>query len=295
MKKTFDRASQDVGNILAMEHVNVTAPDQVTATQFYVSGLGFTRDPYMMVSPENMWVNVGQQQFHLPTREPQVLRGVIGLVVPDLEALKMRLTGLREQLAGTQFTCAEENGHVNVTGPWGNQFRCHAPDAEAFGEMTLGIPYVEFPVKRGAAAGIGQFYKQVMQAPYTLCEDTNGAVVDVSVGCGQKLVFRETRKTLPDYDGHHIAVYVANFSGPHAYLDERGPDHGRERPLPVPVPGHRQSGNRQGAVYPRTRSAEHAPPYVGPGVHQPQRGARHPLVRPRPGRLLHGQRHLLAY
>lgn len=220
MKKTFDRASQDVGNILAMEHVNVTAPDQVTATQFYVNGLGFTRDPYMMVSTDNMWVNVGQQQFHLPTREPQVLRGVIGLVVPDLEALKMRLTALQDQLADTHFTCAEENGHVNVTGPWGNRFRCHAPDPEAFGEMSLGIPYVEFPVKRGTAAGIGQFYKTVMQAPYTLAEDTNGAVVEVLVGCGQKLIFRETRKAIAAYDGHHIAVYVANFSGPHAFLNE---------------------------------------------------------------------------
>ena len=222
MKKTFDRASQDVGNILAMEHVNVTAPCQVTATQFYVNGLGFTRDPYMMVSTDNMWVNVGQQQFHLPTREPQVLRGVIGLVVPDLDALKMRLTALQDQMAETQFTCAEENGHVNVTGPWGNQFRCHAPDMETFGEMTLGIPYVEFPVKRGTAAGIGQFYKTVMQAPYTLSEDTNGAVVEVLVGCGQKLIFRETRKAIPTYDGHHIAIYVANFSGPHAFLDEHG-------------------------------------------------------------------------
>ena len=88
--------------------------------------------------------------------------------------------------------------------------------------MSLGIPYVEFPVKRGTAAGIGQFYKTVMQSPYTLSEDTNGAVVEVLVGCEQKLVFRETRKAIPAYDGHHIAVYVANFSGPHAFLDEHG-------------------------------------------------------------------------
>ena len=90
-EKTYDRTTQDVGNILAMEHVNVTVPDQALALQFYVQTLGLTRDPYMMVGTENMWVNVGEQQFHLPTRAPQVLRGQIGLVVPDLDGLKRRL------------------------------------------------------------------------------------------------------------------------------------------------------------------------------------------------------------
>jgi len=82
--KKFDRGSQDVGNILALEHVNVRIPDQVVATLFYVVGLGLTRDPYLMVGIENMWANAGQQQFHLPTGRPQVLRGCVGLVVPDL-------------------------------------------------------------------------------------------------------------------------------------------------------------------------------------------------------------------
>ena len=36
---------------------------------FYVVGLGCTRDPYLNVGLNNMWVNVGEQQFHLPTRE----------------------------------------------------------------------------------------------------------------------------------------------------------------------------------------------------------------------------------
>ena len=61
--RTCDRPSQDVGNILLLEHLNVTVPDQETATTFYVTGLGFTRDPYMMVGSDNMWINVGRQQF----------------------------------------------------------------------------------------------------------------------------------------------------------------------------------------------------------------------------------------
>ena len=87
MNKTYDRRSQDVGNIVALEHVNVKIPDQVIATAFYVQGLGFTRDPYLMVGVENMWINLGQEQFHLPTGAPQVLRGHVGIVVTLIRSM----------------------------------------------------------------------------------------------------------------------------------------------------------------------------------------------------------------
>src|SRR5262245_41639403 len=198
MEKTFDRAAQDIGNILGMEHLNVTVPNQEIAQTFYAAGLGFTRDPYMMVGPENMWINVGQQQFHLPTRsEPMVVRGTIGLVMPNVEALKQRLASVMPRLDGTAFTCQAENGHIDVTCPWGNHFRVHEPGAQ-FGVMTLGIPYVEFLVPEGTASGIGQFYKEVMHAPYTLTQDMHQAVTKVKVGPGQCLIFRETSEEIPE-------------------------------------------------------------------------------------------------
>jgi hypothetical protein len=141
----------------------------------------------------------------------------VGLVMPDLEALKQRLTAVMPRLDGTKFACKGENGHVDVSCPWGNHFRVHAAGPQ-FGDMTLGIPYVEFLVPPGTASGIGQFYKEVMHAPYTLTQDMNMAVTKVKAGASQYLVFRETEEELPDYDGHHIAVYIANFSGPHAWL-----------------------------------------------------------------------------
>ncbi|MBM3224996.1 MAG: hypothetical protein FJZ47_14495 [Candidatus Tectomicrobia bacterium] len=219
MEKTYDRTKQDIGNILGMEHLNVCVPNQEYAQTFYVAGLGFTRDPFMMVGPENMWVNVGQQQFHLPTNSPQVFPGSIGLVVPDLEALKARLIAIRDRLDGTQFTCAADGDFVTATCPWGNKFRCHAPGPQ-FGDMVLGIPYVEFPVKPGTAAGIGQFYKEIFGTSYTLSQAMNCAQVQVKVGPQQCLIFRETTQEIPEYDGHHLAIYVANFSGPHAFLQQ---------------------------------------------------------------------------
>src|ERR1041384_2811111 len=100
--KTFDRVHENVGNIVGLEHVNVLVPDQVKATIFYIMGLGFTRDPYLNPGVDNMWVNLGRSQFHLPTRGTQVLRGTIGLVVADFGALEGRLAEIKNRLEGTQ-------------------------------------------------------------------------------------------------------------------------------------------------------------------------------------------------
>jgi hypothetical protein len=221
MTKTFDRRIQDVGNIVALEHVNVKIPDQVVGTAFYVQGLGFTRDPYLMVGTENMWINLGQEQFHLPTGDPQVLRGCVGMVVPDLEALKSRLESAKPKLAGTKFGYAAENKHVSVTCPWGNSFRCHAAGPE-WGDLTLGMVYVEFPVPAGHADGIKRFYEQVLAAPAAVVPKDAGVAARVRIGGRQELIFRETTREIAPYDGHHIAVYIANFSRPHALLKERG-------------------------------------------------------------------------
>lgn len=225
----YDRSTQDVGNIVALEHVNVTVPDQELAALFYVTGLGFTRDPYIDFGTANMWVNVGSQQFHLPKRDAQVLRGTIGLVVPSRADLLKRLARLRKhdghRLAGTSFDCTEhDDGTVAITCPWGNRLRVHEADelGGAFGALQLGMPYVELDVPPGAATGIARFYGELLGAPASLGERGGARCATVRVGTAQALHFTETDRPLPDYDGHHIAVYLANFSGPYAALRERG-------------------------------------------------------------------------
>ncbi len=212
--------SEDVGNIVSLEHVNVTIPDQAIATTFYVLGMGFTRDPYMNVGLNNMWINLGEQQFHLPTREPQVIPGHIGIVVPDLDALQARLRAVRDALAGTRFGFSIYDDYVAVTCPWGNQFRCYAPHPR-FGDIVLGLPYVEFLTRPGTAAAIARFYDKVFHAPASVVRGSAGPAAHVRVGTFQELIFRETDQPLPPYDGHHIAIYVANFSGPYKALAAR--------------------------------------------------------------------------
>ena len=217
-KHQFNRAAVDVGNILAMEHVNVTVPDQSIATMFYVNGLGFTRDPYMDWGAFNVWVNVGRQQFHLPTASAQVLRGHIGVVVPDLESLNIRLERLGNRLSNTHFKVTPKKRYLDVRCPWGNHLRCYAPGP--FGNMQLGIPYVEFSVPEGTSPGIRRFYEQVIGCQARL--NKKQTECEVLVGQEQFLRFKETKRANPHYDGHHIAIYVANFSGPHAYLKKNG-------------------------------------------------------------------------
>lgn len=221
MDGKFDRAAEDLGNVVALEHVNVTVPDQRVATIFYVTGLGLTRDPYLMTGTQNMWINVGRCQFHLPGNEPQVLRGHVGLVMPDRAALVRRLTRARKHLAGTRFDFEEHDGFIATTCPWGNRIRCYEPD-QRFGPITLGIAYVEFNVPGGSAGGIANFYRSIIATPAEVVEDAGGRCAKVAVGLGQHLLFRETDRALPPYDGHHIQVYVADFSGPYRKLLERG-------------------------------------------------------------------------
>jgi hypothetical protein len=175
----------------------------------------------MNVGLENMWANIGEQQIHMPTRGAQVLPGHVGIVVPNLESLAGRLESVRERLAGTQFDFSVEDGYVAATSPWGNKFRCYAPDPR-FGDMRIGIPYVEVKARRGTADGIVRFYQQVMHAPASVRDDGDGTAARVRIGTHQELIFRETDDEIPPYDKHHIAVYVANFSGPYAWLQERG-------------------------------------------------------------------------
>lgn len=221
MAQQYDRRAEDLGNVVALEHVNVLIPDQQLATLFYVTGLGLTRDPYLMTSTDNMWINVGRSQFHLPTGEAQVLRGRVGMVLPDREALLERLSRVRRPLEDTKFEVREHNSFVDVTSPWGNRIRCHEPEPR-FGRITLGIPYIEFEVRPGTAEGIARFYREVLGTLADTGEDEHGLHARASVGAQQNLIFRETDRPLPEYDGHHIQVYIADFSGPHRRLLERG-------------------------------------------------------------------------
>jgi catechol 2,3-dioxygenase-like lactoylglutathione lyase family enzyme len=217
----YDRSAEDVGNIVSLEHVNVRVPDQQVATAFYIAVLGLTRDPYMMTEIDNMWVNVGRSQFHLPTRGTDVLRGHTGLVIAHYDSLPARLKRGHPLLAGTKFAWKARNDRIDATCPWGNRYRLYPADGR-FGPMTHGMPYVCFDVPRGRADAIARFYAEIIGAPATLGEFDDAPAAHVCAGAGQTLIFRETKGRLPPFDGHHIQVYIADFGKPYEWLKARG-------------------------------------------------------------------------
>jgi len=216
MPARFDREAENLGNVTMLEHVNVEIPDQALASNFYLVGCGFTRDPYLFPGTNNMWVNIGKSQFHLPTGDALVLRGHVGIVTPSREQLLDRFAGVQKDLADTKFSFKEHNDCVEATCPWGNRIRCHAPSSE-FGRLDLGIVYVDFDVPAGSADGIARFYGQVMRAPASAAKGR----ATVAVGRNQHLYFSETKEKLPEYDNHHIQIYIADFSTPYEWLRQR--------------------------------------------------------------------------
>ncbi|MBV9756018.1 MAG: hypothetical protein JO047_03115 [Alphaproteobacteria bacterium] len=217
----YDRTVEDLGNIVELGHVNVRVPDQKLATLFYISGLGLTRDPYLMTGVTNMWANAGRSQFHLPTGRAQVLRGHTALVLPDREALLQRLAAVRRGLEDTSFDFREHDDYVEAVCPWGNRIRCYEPEPR-FGRITLGMPYVEIDVRRGTASRIADFYEEILDAFADVEEDEQSRCARVMVGPDQYLIYRETDRPIEPHDGAHIQITLVDFSGPHERLLAKG-------------------------------------------------------------------------
>src|ERR1700680_3869138 len=135
MDNPFHRVAEDLANVTALEHVNVEIPDQGLASDFYLLGMGFTRDPYLFPGTNNMWVNIGKSQIHMPTGDALVFRGHIGIVSPDRGELLDRLTAVKKNLKDTKFKFKEHNDYVSASCPWGNKFRVYTPDVKRFGNI----------------------------------------------------------------------------------------------------------------------------------------------------------------
>ena len=211
-------------NFVLLEHVNLHQNDMALATLFYVVGLGLTRDPYLMVGLDNMWINAGRTQFHLPSRAvAQRLRGCVGLVLPSLTAVRESLCQVAPALAHTQFSVQDEGSSLALTCPWGNRLRCHEPSPSRGGGMALGIAYVELDVPPRSVAGIARFYAELMGAQAALQAQADGrAAAVVGLQSQQQLRFVESAAPLAPYDGHHIQVYLADPTLPFERMQSRG-------------------------------------------------------------------------
>jgi len=93
--------------------------------------------------------------------------------------------------------------------------------------LGLGLRSVALAVPPGAASGICAFYQVALGASATLEKGQEGElggrqVCRVAIGFHQELRFEETTDPIPEYDGHHIAVYVNRFEDLYKRLHHKG-------------------------------------------------------------------------
>jgi hypothetical protein len=132
-----------------------------------------------------------------------------------------RLTRVRKHLDGTRFKFREHDAFVEVTCPWGNRIQCYEPRSVSAGSPSA-FRMWSSKCHPGPADGIARFYRRIIATPAAVAEDEDGRHARVSAGDAQNLVFRDKDRDPPPYDGHHIQVYVDDFSGPYRRLLERG-------------------------------------------------------------------------
>ena len=226
-KKTsnFGLTSPEIGRMLHMDHVNFETPDHEMATIFYMNGLGFTRDPYRRADEQNLGVNVGRQQFHLPKRGENTppFYGIIGLVIPDIVGIKQRCEVLNDlgKFEGTPYGWLEEGNSVLMTSPFGYRLRLHSYGTLEF-TKPMGIAYVEVPAPLGKAARIGKFYEKIVGAPVQISAVGGTEAAIISAGPHQEIKFIE--RELDDYDTYtmHISYHVTHYNQLRQTLKEHG-------------------------------------------------------------------------
>ncbi|MEM7463583.1 MAG: hypothetical protein AAF362_12995 [Pseudomonadota bacterium] len=211
----FGATNPEIGGIVHLDHVNFETPDHEMATIFYINGLGLTRDPYRRADEQNMGINVGLQQFHLPRRGEQTppFHGVVGLVVPEIAGIKKRLDLLEElgKFKGTPYHWEEQNKSVLLTSPFGVQFQLHQADTIPF-LRPLGIAYVDISVPPDTADGIAKFYVQIARAPVDVIDAEGSKSAVISAGPFQQIRFVERDQA--DYSTHsmHISYHATNYN-----------------------------------------------------------------------------------
>ena len=221
MQQPFDRAAEDLGNSIHFEHVNVTIPDQRLATLFYVAGLGLTRDPYLMVSDTNMWVNVGRSQFHLPTARRRCCAAIPASSSPAARRCWSGWRRSRKSSKAPRSHSASTTTMSRRSAPGATACAATSRTPRASGASRSAFPMSSSTCRSGPRKRICAFYPEIMgmQAEFV---NGDGTVARVKVGKDQYLQFRETDQPLPDFDGHHVQIYVTDFSGPYRRLRERG-------------------------------------------------------------------------
>ena len=110
----------------------------------------------------------------------------------------------------------------------------------------------------------------------------DGRLARVKMGKDQYLQFRETDRPQPEYDGHHVQMYITNFSGPYRELSARGLIYSEDNQYQYRFRDIVDLARWQAAVHHRARGAQRHPPDVSAAAGQPQSDPDQPDLCGRP-------------
>ena len=223
-----------------LEHVNVEIPDQALASNFYLVGCSFTRDPYLFPGTNNMWVNVGKASSTCrpacagdprPCRpscaDPRALLDRFGVMQQPLEQ-QIRVQGAQRLRRGDL--------------PVGQ----HVPLRRARGTLRqhdLGIPMSNSTFRKAPPRASPTSTRKVSaRSPTSRRRRRQGRARQGRPD--QELVFRETNG-----DCQHMTAItsrsMSTISPPHQKLLETQSSDRREQPVSVSLRGHHRSRQRQ--------------------------------------------------
>ena len=136
---------------------------------------------------------------------------MIGLITPELEAIKARLKGLQKEglFKGTPYRYQVKKGYHELMSPFGVKMRLHQTGSLPFPKV-LGMPYVDIPVEPGKAEPILNFYKRIMRSTGTIEKVHGKKAACVTMGPYQWTRFIET-KGLDSYDNHTFHIIPLIF------------------------------------------------------------------------------------
>ena len=125
---------------------------------------------------------------------------------------------------------------------------CTSPIEERFGTINLGIPYVEFDVPEGTAAGHRPLLPRNPRRASPASKRTARArAAHVSRRAEAGADLPRDRQETAGIRRPSPAGLCRRFRRAARQTGEARPDHRGKRPLPVPLRGHRRPRHRQGA------------------------------------------------
>ena len=276
----FDRAEEDFGNVLNMEHINLTVPDQQLAALFYVTGLGFTRDPYIDFGTFNMWINVGEQQFHLPKRGRAA--------IPRAHRRGGSRSG-RSETAPRLHRPAHAGHRVQARGEERpHRLSCPAPGVTTSAPSArVSAPAWAFPSRcwtcRPAPPTASPASTTTCSARRRASWKTASGAPKPAWAAASGLPFGKPTPRFRPTTATISRSTSRTSRAPHAALNERGLITGGIGSAPVPLPGHRRSRKRRDDHRDRARSPQPeasdvqalpGQPQSCPGLHELRPGTR---------------------